>query len=145
MSLKRPTCAKCELECECYQVGPFATGREDLFSVIWQCPRCDSRSLVVSPLGPLLLAPAMCLNCGRLDHAGEAPCPGCGFALADAISPGDRILTDEVLLQKARECFALGTCRRGLTIINFVLQRNPQCQEAWSIKGQFLGYLGFPV
>ncbi len=43
----------------------------------------------------------------------------------------------------AREEFARGTCRRGLTLVNHVLQRNPLSAEAWSIKGQFFEYLGY--
>ena len=50
-------------------------------------------------------------------------------------------MSDDALLALAREAFALGTCRRGLTIANYVLQRNTHCQEATQIKVQFVEHL----
>jgi hypothetical protein len=85
----------------------------------------------------------MCLNCGHPNVARETACPACSARLVEAMAASEEALPDEALLLVARDAFALGACRRGLTIVNFVLQRNPKCAEAWSIKGQFLQYLGF--
>ncbi|HXG08952.1 MAG TPA: hypothetical protein VNK04_04120 [Gemmataceae bacterium] len=59
------------------------------------------------------------------------------------MSAEEQARSEAELLEMARDAFALGACRRGLTIINLVLRRNPASQEAWSIKGQFLDHLGF--
>jgi hypothetical protein len=115
-----------------------------LFAVIWKCPRCGEGPMVVSPIGPLLVpTPMMCLHCGHEGATANQPCPGCSNVLAEVVSSAEQALTENELLSQAREAFALGTCRRGLTIINHVLRRNPACEEAWSTKGQFLEYLGF--
>jgi hypothetical protein len=50
-------------------------------------------------------------------------------------------MSDDALLVLAREAFALGTCRRGLTIANYVLRRNTHCREAQQIKAQFVEHL----
>jgi hypothetical protein len=63
--------------------------------------------------------------------------------IAEVLRAEEAVRPDEELLQVAREEFARGTCRRGLTLVNHVLRRNPQSGEAWSIKGQFFEYLGF--
>jgi hypothetical protein len=133
------------LDCQCEEVRPFEADRETLFCVIWKCPRCEFRALIVSVTGPLIVQPGMCLNCGQAGVAREAACSSCGAQLREAITAADEALPDDALLLKARDAFELGACRRGLTIVNFVLERNAKCAEAWSIKGQFLQYLGFRV
>jgi hypothetical protein len=63
--------------------------------------------------------------------------------ITEVLSAEEANRPDEELLNAAREDFARGTCRRGLTIVNHVLRRNPQSGEAWSIKGQFFQHLGY--
>jgi hypothetical protein len=145
MSIQVPQCPKCNRERQCDQVGALPDGDENLFGVIWKCPGCEDRTLVVSPTGPLILEPGMCLNCGQQGRGDDLPCLACSFSLSEVLPAAERGQSDEVLLESARAAFALGTCRRGLTLVNFVLRRNPQSGEAWSIKGQFLDYLGFRV
>jgi hypothetical protein len=137
-------CATCNVAGVCDSVVPFQPERENAFAVYWKCPGCGERSLVVSPLGPWRVpAPGMCLQCGREGLVDGQPCPDCGILLAEVLSPVVAGWTDEELLKAAREEFARGTCRRGLTLVNHVLQRSPQSGEAWSIKGQFFQHLGF--
>jgi predicted RNA-binding Zn-ribbon protein involved in translation (DUF1610 family) len=143
MSIKVPHCQKCNRESDCEQVGAYSRDREDMFAVAWKCPQCGDKTLIVSPIGPLVLKANMCLNCGHEGHSGDSPCPSCGAVLSEVLGAQEQTQSDEVLLEFARIGFQRGACRRGLTIVNFVLQRNPRSKEAWSIKGQFLEYLGF--
>ena len=61
--------------------------------------------------------------------------------LQEVLTDSQLAMPDEALLAWARDAFALGTCRRGLTIVNYVLRRSPHCEEASSIKGQFIEHL----
>jgi hypothetical protein len=144
MSNKPHRCATCQFDCECDAVVPFQPESESAFAVHWKCPHCRERSVVISPLGPWLAPGAgACLQCGHEGVADRQACPSCGFRIAEVLSPEQAARPDEELLQVAREDFARGTCRRGLTLVNHVLRRNPGSGEAWSIKGQFFEHLGF--
>jgi hypothetical protein len=144
MSNQPHHCARCQVDGACDAVVPFEPEREAAFAVYWKCPRCEERSLVVSPLGPWLApAPGMCLQCGHEGVIDDRACPSCGICLAEVLGAGEAARPDEVLLESARADFARGTCRRGLTLVNHVLQRNPRSEEAGSIKGQFFEYLGY--
>jgi hypothetical protein len=145
MSIRQPQCRKCQVPSQCEVVRPLQQGQENAFAVVWKCPRCGDRNLVVSPTGPLIVKPGMCLQCGHEGHAEDQACPECSASLDEVLPVAERSASDEALLQAARDDFALGTCRRGLTLVNFVLARNPRNGEAWSIKGQFLQHLGFAV
>src|SRR5438874_2705734 len=136
MSNKPHYCEQCNREGRCDAVVPFAQDREDLFAVYWKCPGCGERSLVVSPVGPLLAPEAgTCLQCGQQIGSEDQLCPACGTLLSEVLSPEEQARSEAELLQAARVGFALGACRRGLTIVNLVLRRNPASREAWSIKG----------
>jgi hypothetical protein len=144
MSNKVHHCAKCNVDAVCDSVRPFAQEEESAFAVAWKCPRCEECSLIVSPLGPWLApGPGMCLQCGREGTADGEACPICGIIITEVLSAEDAGRPDGDLLLQAREDFARGTCRRGLTLVNHVLRRNPRSEEAWSIKGQFFEHLGF--
>jgi len=135
---------KCQVDGVCDAVVPFEPERESTFAVYWKCPCCEERSLVISPLGPWLAPTArMCLQCGHEGVADGQACPSCGVRLAEVLSDEEARRPDEDLLLSAREDFARGTCRRGLTLVNHVLRRSPKSVEAWSIKGQFFEHLGF--
>jgi hypothetical protein len=69
------------------------------------------------------------------------PCSACGASLAEVLAPDQLVGSEESLLQIARDCFAVGTCRRGLTIVNYVLRSHPRSSEASSIKTQFIEFL----
>lgn len=145
MSNKAAHCPKCQVDGVCEAVVPFEPEREQAFAVYWKCPQCAERlSLVVSPLGTWL-APtsSMCLQCGHEGVAEGQPCPSCGFCLVEVLSRAEASGSDQALLLAAAAEFAQGTCRRGLTLLNHILQRNPRSAEAWSMKGQFFEYLGF--
>ena len=145
MSNKPQRCSKCHVDGVCEAVVPFEPEREQAFAVYWKCPQCEDRlSLVVSPLGPWLTpTPGMCLQCGHEGIVQGQACPSCGLSLSEVVSAAEAAQPDEELLLAARVDFARGTCRRGLTLVNHVLQRNPRSKEAWSIKGQFFEHLGF--
>lgn|SRR5262245_60113224 len=144
MSNKPHHCARCKVDGECDSVTPFETEKEHAFAVYWKCPGCQDRSLVISPLGPWLAPTAgMCLQCGREGVDESRPCPACSILIAEVLSAADAARPDEELLRTSRAEFARGTCRRGLTLVNHVLRRNPLSAEAWSIKGQFFEYLGY--
>src|SRR5262245_64423558 len=134
MSNKPYYCAKCQVDGVCDSVVPVEPEREHAFAVYWKCPRCEERSLVVSPLGPWLApAPGTCLQCGREGVADDQACPGCGITIAEVLSAEEAGRSDEDLLLSAREDFARGTCRRGLTLVNHVLRRYTQSGEAWAL------------
>jgi hypothetical protein len=107
-------------------------------------PGCAKRFLVVSPVGPLGAPRAdECLHCGRRGVTNGQPCPACGTVLSQILSAEEQARTEAQQIRDARDAFAVGACRRGLTIVNLILRRNRKCQEAWSIKSQFMEHLGF--
>jgi hypothetical protein len=95
---------------------------------------------VVCPIGPFILSAATCVHCGT-DNAGVGPCAACGTSIAEFLSSDECAQPDDVLLARARDSFALGTCRLGLTLTNYVLRRNPGSADASSIKAQFVEHL----
>jgi Alkyl sulfatase dimerisation len=145
MSYSVPVCDKCNIKCSCERVGPFAPiEHENVFAVSWLCSNCGFRSLVVSPVGPWLVPkPVDCLQCGRPNVPDGAACPNCGTKLSDVLTAEEIARSNEALLQSARVDFAEGTCRRGLTLVNLVLRRNPASSEACTIKAQFFEHLGY--
>ena len=147
MSNKPHPCPNCHVDGVCDAVVPFEPERENAFAVYWKCPRCEEKSLVVSPLGPWLApGPGMCLQCGQEGRGDGEACPHCGIRITTEVMGADEAeRSDEELLLAARADFARGTCRRALTLVNHVLRRNPRSGEAWSIKGQFFEYLGYRV
>jgi hypothetical protein len=144
MSNKPHRCARCHVDGVCDAVVPFQPEQESMFAVYWKCLGCGERSLVVSPLGPWLApAPGACVQCGHEGVADGQPCPSCSTVLTEVLTADEAARPDEEVLRAARDEFARGTCRRGLTLVNHVLRRNPRSGEAWSIKGQFFEHLGF--
>jgi hypothetical protein len=141
MSLVQPECSDCAVPCECEHVAWFTPDVPGLFGVAWKCPSCDTLKLVVSPLGPRDIGPATCLHCGAEENPGAAPCSACGTSLQEVLTADELALPDEALLALAREAFALGTCKRGLTLVNHALRRDESCEEARSIKAQFIEHL----
>ncbi len=125
-------------------VAPCQSGREDLFAVAWKCPGCLAQFLVMSPVGPLGAPGATtCLQCGHDGTGDTQPCPSCGNVLSQVLSDAELARPDRQQLDDARQAFARGTCRRGLTLVNLVLRRNPRSEEAWKIKAKLMEHLGF--
>jgi hypothetical protein len=143
MSLTRPTCEKCKVEMQFDRSGPFPADSEKTYAVAWKCPECAEIHLIINSVGPLIPKPEMCLNCGATEQAYLAPCSHCGFRPTDALGLEDQLQTDEVLLKLAQHEFWIGTCARGMYIVNFLLARNPNSAAAWSVKQQVLEQLGF--
>jgi hypothetical protein len=56
---------------------------------------------------------------------------------------GEEAKIDAELLKMAHDAFMAGAGRRGLTLANFVLRRNPAAEDAWSMKEHFLRALDF--
>jgi hypothetical protein len=142
MSDKPHFCEECKCDCRCEAVTRVEENREDIFAVAWKCPVCARRFLIVSPIGGAPRAQE-CLQCGHQGVSDAQPCPACGMVLSQVLSAEEQGRPEAQQLREARDAFALGACRRGLTIVNFVLRRNHKSQEAWSIKSQFMEHLGF--
>lgn len=140
MSLIRPACTTCSTSCDCERVAWYRAGDRSLFGVAWKCPRCSDRKLVVSPLGPSRIGKTTCLHCGAEGSSDRTPCTRCGTSIRDVLSDRERDPSNVALLELAREAFAIGTCRRALTITNLLVQRGT-CDEAATIKAQFIEHL----
>jgi len=114
MSNKPHHCAKCQVDGVCDAVVPFEAERENAFAVYWKCPRCEERSLIISPLGPWLAPTAkMCLQCGHDGPGDDQACPTCGIRIAEVLSAEEAERPDEELLNAAREDFAWNVSARA--------------------------------
>lgn len=141
MSYVQPVCEKCSSAMECARVAWFLVALRSNFAVSWSCPSCPNRTLVVSPLGPENIRSTGCVHCGFEHNSETAPCPSCGVSLDNVLSSREQQMSDDELLAMATDGFALGTCRRALSIANFVLRRNASCDEARSMRAQFVEHL----
>jgi tetratricopeptide (TPR) repeat protein len=99
----------------------------------------------VCPVGPLIPAQGLCLNCGNPypSDATDAHCGACGLsrpacpaALGIADVPAEPIAA-------ARAAFSQGLFRRGMAILNSALQEGAELLEAWFLKARFLNSIGF--
>ncbi|MFO0965800.1 MAG: hypothetical protein U0793_09490 [Gemmataceae bacterium] len=145
MSTAPLACSTCKRECVYDRCAPFGEGREAAYAVAWRCPEGHGQSLDVCPLGPLVPARELCLNCGHPYPSAEAEarCDACGLArtacpaalgLADA--PADPVAV-------ARAVFPRGLFRRGMAILNFAIQEGTDVPDVWLLKAQFLNRVGF--
>src|SRR5438067_1689032 len=116
-------CRTCNSECTYDRCAPFGPGQEVVYGVAWRCPKGHGLSLDVCPVGPLVPARELCLNCGtpypdpENAHCGACGLsrPACSAALGLAEAPADPIAA-------ARAAFARGLFRHGLAILNHALQ-----------------------
>jgi tetratricopeptide (TPR) repeat protein len=134
------------VECIFEQCAPFGEGQENIYAVAWRCPAGHGSSLDVCPIGPLVPARSLCLNCGApyLADTGDARCDACG--LTRAACPAALGLTDAAsadAVAAAQAAFARGLFRRGIAILNQALQTKIGLLEAWHMKARFLNSLGF--
>ena len=139
-------CSTCDRECVYDRCAPFGQGQEATYAVGWRCPNCGKRSLDVCPVGPLVPAPGLCLNCGAQyppDEA-DAPCAACGLSRrACPAALGLTETADDNPIASAREAFTRGLFRRGMAILNQALQERVEWVDAWFLKARFLNSLGF--
>ena len=145
MSIRLRGCGNCQVDLafDGLRLGPQRP--PSAYGVGWRCPQCAEGTVDVCPMGPILPTPTACLNCGgALPLRSVAACPRCGLTHDETRSLlGIRTeWSTEVALQAARDAFARGLCRRGLGIVNYVLQRDPTAVSAWEIKYQFYQMLG---
>ncbi len=146
MSAHPLRCRTCDRECVFDRCAPFGEGQEEAYAVAWRCPRGHGLSLDVCPLGPLVPAPGLCLNCGGRypSDAPDSRCGQCGLprdACPAALGLEDAPATDPVA--SARAAFIRGLFRRSLGILNRSHQERPELLEAWFLKAGFLNSVGF--
>lgn len=146
MSTRPFACSTCGRDCIYDRCAPFGKGQEDVYAVAWRCPDGHGLSLDVCPVGPLVPAPGLCLNCGAAytSDAADSPCGVCGLSRqACPTSLGLAATVGDDPVSAAREAFAQGLYRRGLAVLNQALQENPELVAPWFIKGRFLHSVGF--
>lgn len=138
-------CNSCKQVCVYDRCAPFGEGQEAVYAVAWRCPHGHGQSLDVCPVGPLVPARNLCLNCGNpyLSEEPDAPCGACGLsrpacpaALGVADPAADPILA-------ARASFGQGLFRRGIAILNYAILEGVEPLEAWFLKARFLNSVGF--
>jgi hypothetical protein len=99
----------------------------------------------VCPVGPLVPAHQLCLNCGNPYTSDEvdAQCAACG--LARLACPAALGVTDTPAdpIAAAHAAFAEGLFRRGVAILNCAIQDGGGLLEAWLLKARFLSSVGF--
>jgi len=120
-------------------MGLVPKRNDRLFGVAWKCPKCSKKALDMCPIGPIVPAPGLCLNCGGiLTVDSAATCLACGMSRAQTLEffRIDQDWSTEAAIEVARQAFAPGLCRLGLGILNYVLQKDPSIEEAWVIKYQ---------
>lgn len=146
MSAHPLTCRDCKHECVLERVGPFpANGDERTYAVLWRCPQCSKKSLDVCPLGPLVPADSLCLNCGAAysSNDNDASCAACGLPRRGVLAAlGVESMPPEPLAA-ARDAFQRGLFRRGLALVNLALRRDAGLEDAWALKCSLLDSLGY--
>jgi tetratricopeptide (TPR) repeat protein len=143
MSTRPLHCGTCQAECRYDRCSPFPPGQETVYGVAWSCPNGHGTSLDVCPVGPLVPARELCLNCGNPYSNPEDTCTSCGLSRRDcpaALGLAD-VRGDPVAA--ARAAFAKGLFRCGLAILNQALQEGTGVVEAWFLKARFLNAVGF--
>ena len=143
MSVAPVLCGDCKCECAFDGMGPFPPDQESAYGVAWKCPQCGKRTMDMCNLGPLAPTPLSCLNCGTPRESEEADCPGCGLSVAQAEEFLRITESGPVTLQGARDAIGRRLYRRGLAMLNRLLQQDVKLVDAWDFKIQFLGALGF--
>jgi hypothetical protein len=146
MSTHPRHCPTCNRECVYDRCAAFGQGQEATYAVAWRCPEGHGLSLDVCPVGPLIPARGLCLNCGAqyASDAVDAQCGECGLsrrACPAALGLADAAADDPIA--SARAAFAQGLFRRGVAILNQTLQEGIELLEAWFLKARFLNSVGF--
>lgn len=141
MSLIVPVCKKCGATAACDVVAWFSKADRRNFAVAWSCETCGPVTLVVSPLGPKDVGPDTCVHCGSPSDPGVGPCAVCGVSITEVLRREDMTRCDDDLMEQVRCEFSRGTCRRGLSIANYILQRNPRHSGARRVWADFVEHL----
>jgi tetratricopeptide (TPR) repeat protein len=145
MSTHPRHCPTCNRECVYERCAPFGQGQEVSYAVAWRCPEGHGLSLDVCPVGPLVPARGLCLNCGA-PYPSEAVDAQCGCGLSRRACPAALGLADAAPddpIASARAAFAQGLFRRGVATLNQALQEDMELLEAWFLKARFLNSVGF--
>ena len=143
MSVAPVVCGECKCAGEFDGMGPFPQGQEASYGIAWKCPRCGKRSLDVCNVGPLAPTPQSCLNCGAARESETADCPGCGLTAGQADDFLRLTADGPVTLPGARAAIGRRLYRRGVAMLNRLLQQDVTLLDAWDFKLQFLSALGF--
>jgi tetratricopeptide (TPR) repeat protein len=146
MSTRAMHCSTCDRECVYDRVTPFGDGQESIYAVAWRCPEGHGLSVAVCPVGPLVPARELCLNCGAhyASDAADARCGACGLprrACPAALGLADAAVEDPIA--SARAAFGQGLFRHGVAILNQALQDGMESFEAWFLKARFLNSFAF--
>ena len=139
-------CSTCGKQCAYDRCAPFGEGQETTYAVSWRCRDGHSQSLDVCPVGPLIPANGLCLNCGAPygSDAEEPQCGACGLSRRNCPAALEIADTpDDEPLASARTAFGQGLFRRGIAILNQALQENMAPRDAWILKSRFLHSIGF--
>jgi tetratricopeptide (TPR) repeat protein len=146
MSTQPLRCSKCDRECVYDRCAPFGEEQEANYGVGWRCPENHGLLLDVCPVGPLVPARRLCLNCGAQypSDAAETRREECGLSRREcpaALGLGDAVPDNPIAL--ARAAFAQGLFRRGMAILNQTLQDGTELWEGWFLKARFLNSIGY--
>jgi tetratricopeptide (TPR) repeat protein len=143
MSVAAVHCGDCKVECDFDGMGPFPPNQETSYGVAWKCTRCGKRSMDVCSLGPLAPTALACLNCGASRESATASCVDCGLSAAQTEEFLRINEAGPITLQGARDAIGRRLYRRGLAMLNRLLQQDVKLVDAWDFKIQFLGALSF--
>jgi tetratricopeptide (TPR) repeat protein len=145
MSMRSLTCERCRRPCNYLGLQLIAAQEAGTsYGVSWGCSPCEYKALDVCPLGPLVPSDDVCMNCGAAysSSAPAAACPDCGLtrAAAAAFLTPDGVPAD--LASAVQDLFGRALFRRGLALLNRSLARDPEQEEPWLLKNNFLESLG---
>jgi tetratricopeptide (TPR) repeat protein len=134
MSIDTPTCSDCGSYTRC--TGLRAWNQPGLYATAWQCPRCSSGTLVVSPIGPLVPGAGTCPHCGATNDS--ETCSSCGTDRREVAAWSKATDVATVVDDHYRE----GLVQRALIVANAALARDPNVYALWSLKCDFLLAIG---
>src|SRR5262245_47623530 len=93
MSTQPLRCRTCDRECVYDRCAPFGQGQQVAYAVAWRCPDGHGLSLDVCPVGPLVPASDLCLNCGvhYASDGQDAVCQACGLSRSACLTSFDLV------------------------------------------------------
>ena len=141
MSIRPYRCPKCQKTCLFLGADVLPDqGSGVSYGVGWGCATCDYKALDVCPLGPLVPAEGVCLNCGQPypGSALEAACPGCGLTRTGVKGFLHLNESRRDPVAAARDLIGQGLFRSALARLNQALQQQPNLENAWLLKCTFL-------
>jgi hypothetical protein len=98
-------CSTCGRDFVYERCAPFGEGQEGTYGVAWRCPEGHGLSLDVCPVGPLIPARELCLNCG-VRFASQR-----GSAIGNRLTRGlSRVRGQEATGGARDACRRVGSC-----------------------------------